>query len=155
MNSDRVLTQGEYSTSAVATAAGVAKSVIADWIAREIISDQGASGRGHVRTYSLWNVVEAIIAARLNRAGLRSGTIASIMSVLEFEAHVLNTATKRKGGLEDFVLVVRVDPDGQPNSMYRESDKHRRPDWRDEEGTVLSFRIDVTLAIRQAEDALR
>ena len=117
---DRIFTTGD-----IAEAVGVNRSVVSDWLAREIISAPQAPGRGRNRRFSFWNVAQAWIARDLNRMGIRAGEIRAIFAVADIEFFQLNTALTRAGGPDDCVLLIGFGSDGDVSWMRRDTEDLR------------------------------
>ena len=143
-----------FSTGDIAHSVGVPRSVVADWLARKIISAPQTPGRGRSRRFSFWNVVEAWIARDLNRMGIRAGSIATIIALARTEYNEFNTYLKAKGGQEDCVLLIGFADDGAVEWIRREGppERSKRPSF---DGAVVVLRIDVNAAIDHVESALR
>ena len=120
MVGEGTLTAASFTTGDIADTLSINRSVVADWLARGIISAPQAPGRGRNRRFSFWNVVEAWIARDLNRMGIRAGSISTILDIARTEFFQFNTALKVRGGQEDCVLLIGFAADGAVDWIRRE-----------------------------------
>jgi hypothetical protein len=148
------LLEATFTTGDIAGTVEVNRSVIADWLARGIVSAPQAPGRGHSRRFSFWNVVECWITRDLNRMGIRAGSISTILKIARTEYFQFNTALKARGGQEDCVLLIGFAPDGAVDWIRREGLPERSM-RRNFDETVIVLRIDVNAAMAHVERALK
>src|SRR5262247_1806530 len=125
MTKKESLLGSSFTTGDIADTVGVNRSVIADWLARGIVSAPQTPGRGHSRRFSFWNVVECWITRDLNRMGIRAGSISTVLEIARAEYFQFNTALKTRGGQEDCVLLIGFAPDGTVDRIRREGPSER------------------------------
>jgi hypothetical protein len=130
------------STAEVAEITGVPRTVIADWLARGIISDGGQPGRGHRRKLSPWNAVEALLAAHINRLGVRAGDLKPILTIARMEAST---------SVRNCVLWIGFNEQGEQEWIERLTDDGFRP--AEDEGLV-GLTLNVAAAVLQVLKAL-
>jgi hypothetical protein len=148
------LLKSTFTTGDIANTVEVNRSVIADWLARGIVSAPQAPGRGHSRRFSFWNVVECWITRDLNRMGIRAGSISVILEIARTEYFQFNTALKARGGQEDCVLMIGFARDGGVEWIRREGPPERSMRSNLHQ-TVVVLRIDVNAAMSHVEGALK
>jgi hypothetical protein len=154
MLDSRRLLDATFTTGDIAAAVGVSRSVVADWMARKVISAPQTPGRGRRREFGFWNIVEASIAHDLNKIGIRAGSISTILTIAHTELFEFNTALKTRGGQEDCVLLIGFGSEGLVDWIKREGPDERSGRVELSEAVIV-LRIDVNAAMGRVTASLR